>query len=76
MAIGKRRPRGLKGAVLVMVVTILFILIVMLLATLAVVSSSTQRTYTKFEETQAYYSARSVLEVYIKEVLSDKAKNG
>lgn len=70
MAESKRRPRSLKGAVLIMVITILFVLIVMLLATLAVVSSTTQRTYTKYEETQAYYTARSVLEVYIDEILS------
>ena len=72
MAESKRRPRSLKGAVLIMVITILFVLIVMLLATLAVVSSTTQRTYTKYEETQAYYTARSVLEVYIDEILTSK----
>ncbi len=71
MAESKRRPRKLKGAVLVMVVTLLFVLIVMLLATLTVVSNANRRTITKYEENQAYYTARSALEVYINEVLED-----
>lgn len=68
----KRRCSKLKGAVLIMVVTILFVLMVMLLATLAVVSTTQKRTVTKFEENQAYYTARSVLSVYLKEYLSSQ----
>ncbi|MGN1416599.1 MAG: hypothetical protein ACI4XF_07140 [Oscillospiraceae bacterium] len=71
MAESKRRPRKLKGAVLVMVVTLLFVLVVMLLATLTVVSNANRRTITKYEENQAYYTARSALEVYIDEMLED-----
>lgn len=74
MAESKRRPRKLKGAVLIMVVTMLFVLIVMLLATLTVVSNANRRTITKFEENQAYYTARSALEVYINEMLEDQQK--
>lgn len=61
----KRRPLRLKGVVLVMVVTLLFILVVMLMATLTVVGNANKRTVTKFEENQAYYTARSALGVYI-----------
>ncbi|MCR5168176.1 MAG: hypothetical protein K6C13_13325, partial [Oscillospiraceae bacterium] len=68
----KRRCSKLKGAVLIMVVTILFVLMVMLLATLAVVSTTQKRTVTKFEENQAYYTARSVLSVYLSEYLSSQ----
>ncbi|MDY2847606.1 MAG: hypothetical protein SOU50_05230 [Oscillospiraceae bacterium] len=74
MAESKRRPGKLKGAVLVMVVTLLFVLVVMLLATLTVVSNANRRTITKYEENQAYYTARSALEVYIDEMLEDEAK--
>lgn len=74
MAESKRRPAKLKGAVLVMVVTLLFVLVVMLLATLTVVSNANRRTITKYEENQAYYTARSALEVYIDEMLEDEAK--
>lgn len=72
MAESKRRPRKLKGAVLIMVVTMLFVLVVMLLATLTVVSNANRRTITKYEENQAYYTARSALEVYINEMLEDQ----
>jgi hypothetical protein len=71
MTASSRKNGKLKGAVLIMVVTILFILMIMILATLAVVTSTNRRTYTKYEENQAYYTARSVLEVYIKEMLED-----
>lgn len=75
MAESKRRPRKLKGAVLIMVVTLLFVLVVMLLATLTVVSNANRRTITKYEENQAYYTARSALEVYINEMLEDQDFN-
>lgn len=76
MTVSKRRPLKLKGAVLIMVITILFVFILMLLATLAVVSSTTRRTYTKYEENQAYYTARSVLEVYMAEYLENEEAYG
>lgn len=76
MAESKRRHGKLKGVVLVMVVTIMFVLMIMLLATLAVVSSTTKRTYNKYEENQAYYTSRSVLEVFIKNYLEDKTNLG
>lgn len=58
-----RKKKNLKGVVLIMVVTVMMVLIVMLLATLAAVSTAQSRYYSKYEENQAYYSARSALEV-------------
>lgn len=58
-----RKKKNLKGVVLIMVVTVMMVLIVMLLATLAAVSSAQNRYYSKYEENQAYYSARSAIEV-------------
>lgn len=58
-----RKTKSLKGVVLIMVVTVMMVLIVMLLATLAAVSTAQSRYYSKYEENQAYYSARSALEV-------------
>lgn len=74
MAESKRRIRKVSGAVLMMVVTIMFILVIMLLATLTVVSNTNKRTIAKFEENQAYYTARSVQEVYVDEVLENTKK--
>ena len=60
-----KAPKRLSGAVLIMVVTVMFVLIIMLMATLTVVSTAQNRTYTKFEEHQAYYTARSALDIYV-----------
>ncbi len=58
-----RKKKNLKGVVLIMVVTVMMVLIVMLLATLAAVSTAQNRYFSKYEENQGYYSARSALDV-------------
>lgn len=68
-----RRRRGLSGTVLIMILTVMTVLIIMLLATLTVVTTANQRVYTKFEENQAYYSARSALDVFTQNMLADAA---
>lgn len=68
-----KNGRRLSGAVLIMVVAVMFVLIVLLLATLTVVSTAQNRYYTKFEENQAYYTARSALDVFTKKILTDDA---
>lgn len=70
MAKSKQR-QSLRGAVLIMVLTVMFVLIIMLMATLTVVTTAGQRVYTKYEENQAYYSARSALDVFTQNMLSD-----
>lgn len=67
----RKQRRTLSGAVLVMVLTVMFVLIILLMATLTVVTTANQRIYTKFEENQAYYTARSALDVYVS-MLGDK----
>lgn len=59
------------GAVLVMILIVMMVLIIMLMATLTVVTTAGQRIYTKFEENQAYYSARSALDVFTQNMLND-----
>lgn len=66
------KKKSLRGVVLIMVVTVMFVLIIMLLATLSVVSTAQNRYYTKYEENQAYYTARSALDVFTNNLLSDK----
>lgn len=66
-----KNGKRLSGAVLIMVVTVMFVLIIMLLATLTVVSTAQNRYYTKYEENQAYYTARSALDVFAGNLLSD-----
>lgn len=67
-----KRLKGLSGTVLIMVLTVMLVLIIMLMATLTVVSTASQRIYTKYEENQAYYSARSALDVFTQNMLYDK----
>lgn len=67
----RKHRRGLKGAVLVMILTVMFVLIILLMATLTVVTSANQRIYTKFEENQAYYTARSALDIFTQDMLED-----
>ncbi|MDE6593655.1 MAG: hypothetical protein K2K57_11415 [Oscillospiraceae bacterium] len=67
----KRTPRTLKGAVLIMVMTVMFVLIFLLAGTIAVVYSAHNRAMVKYEESQAYYTARSVLDTYLETFLKD-----
>lgn len=66
-----KRRRSLSGAVLIMVLTVMFVLIILLTATLTTVTTANQRIYTKFEENQAYYTARSALDVFTQNMLND-----
>lgn len=65
------RRHSLSGAVLIMILTVMAVLIIILMTTLTVVTTANQRIYTKFEENQAYYSARSALDVFTVNLLSD-----
>lgn len=68
-----KRLKSLGGTVLIMVLTVMLVLIIMLMATLTVVTTASQRIYTKYEENQAYYTARSALDVFSQNMLYDKA---
>ena len=70
--VGTNKKKSLSGVVLIMVVTVMFVLIIMLMATLSVVTTAQNKTYAKFEENQAYYSARSALDVYMSNMVSDE----
>ena len=70
MANSKKR-QSLRGAVLIMILTVMVVLIIMLMATLTVVTTAGQRVYTKYEENQAYYTARSALDVFTQNMLND-----
>lgn len=68
-----KRLKSFSGTVLIMVLTVMLVLIIMLMATLTVVTTASQRIYTKYEENQAYYSARSALDVFTQNLLYDKS---
>ena len=70
MTKSKQRQK-VSGAVLVMVLIVMVVLIIMLMATLTVVTTASQRIYTKYEENQAYYSARSALDIFTQNMLED-----
>lgn len=72
MTKGKQRQK-VGGAVLVMVLIVMVVLIIMLMATLTVVTTAGQRIYTKYEENQAYYSARSALDIFTQNMLEDNS---
>lgn len=65
------KKKSLHGVVLIMVVTVMMVLIVLLLATMAAVSTAQNRYYSKYEENQAYFSARSALDVCIDNAFID-----
>lgn len=67
----KRTPHTLRGAVLIMVMTVMFVLIFLLAGTIAVVYSAHNRAMVKYEESQAYYTARSMLDAYLETFLKD-----
>lgn len=71
MVKANRKPRTAKGAVLIMVLTVMFVLIFLLAGTIAVVYSSNRRAMVKYQESQAYYTARSVLDTYFEALLKD-----
>ncbi len=66
-----KRRNAFSGTVLIMILTVMVVLIIMLMATLTVVSTAGQRIYTKYEENQAYYTARSALDVFTQKMLYD-----
>lgn len=71
----RRRPYSVNGAVLIMVLTVMFVLIFLLAGAVAVVYTSNNRVMMQYEESQAYYTARSVLETYRNSLLSDNGHN-
>ena len=71
MVKARKKPASAKGAVLLMVLTVMFVLIFMLAGTMAVVYSAHNRALAKYEESQGYYSARSVLDIYCDDLLND-----
>lgn len=68
----RKRRQSLGGAVLIMVLTVMFILMILLMAAMTTVSTANQRIFTKFEENQAYYTARSALDVFVQNMIADK----
>lgn len=71
MTKANRKPRTAKGAVLIMVLTVMFVMIFLLAGTIAVVYSANTRAMAKYQESQAYYTARSVLDTYFDALLKD-----
>ncbi len=69
------KTKKLSGIVLILILTIMFVLMVMLFASLTVVSTAKNRTYLKFEQNQAYYTARSALDLYTDSLLTDSHYN-
>ncbi len=65
------KTKKLSGIILILILTIMFVLMVMLFASLTVVSTAKNRTYVKYEQNQAYYTARSALDLYADSLLSD-----
>ncbi len=71
MTKAKSRHGKLKGAVLLMVLAVMTVLIIMLAGAMAIVSTAGNRAITKYEESQAYYTARSGIEVITQTLMGD-----
>lgn len=71
MTKAKSRHGKLKGAVLLMVLAVMTVLIIMLAGAMAIASTAGNRAITKYEESQAYYTARSGIEVITQTLMGD-----
>ncbi|MDE6777407.1 MAG: hypothetical protein K2J25_05640 [Oscillospiraceae bacterium] len=67
----KAIPKKLKGTVLFTVVSVMMVLIVFLVATLALASTASKRAYTNYQQEQAEYTARAVIEAVTREIEAD-----
>lgn len=72
MTKAKSRHGKLKGAVLLMVLAVMTVLIILLAGTIAVVYSAHNRSMLKYEESQAYYTSRSVLDTFTESMLDNE----
>ncbi|MCI7766817.1 MAG: hypothetical protein MSJ26_02395 [Oscillospiraceae bacterium] len=66
-----KKAAKFKGAALLLVLSVMVVLIIMIAGTLSIVASTYNRTTIKYEESQAYYSARSGLEAMWKTLMQD-----
>jgi hypothetical protein len=71
MTKAKSRHGKLKGAVLMMVLAVMTVLIIMLAGAMAIASTATNRANTNYEESQAYYTARSGVDVLTQTIMGD-----
>ena len=71
MTKAKSRHGKLKGAVLLMVLAVMTVLIIMLAGAMAIASTAGNRAITKYEESQAYYTERSGIEVITQTLMGD-----
>lgn len=67
----KEIPKKLKGTVLFTVVSVMMVLIVFLVATLALASTASKRAYTNYQQEQAEYTAKAVMEAVVKQLQED-----
>lgn len=69
----RRRGKAgtVKGAVLIMILAVMVVLIIMLAGAMAIASTAGNRAINKYEESQAYYSARSGLDLVTNILMTD-----
>ncbi len=67
----KAIPKKLKGTVLFTVVSVMMVLIVFLVATLALASTASKRAYTNYQQEQAEYTAKAVMEAVTRQIEAD-----
>ncbi len=65
----------LKGTVLFTVVSVMMVLIVFVMATLTIASAASKRSYNTYFKNQSLYSARSVVDTTVQELLDGDATN-
>ena len=71
MTKAKSRHGKLKGAVLLMVLAVMTVLIIMLAGAMAIASTATNRANSNYQESQAYYTARSGVDVLTQTIMGD-----
>ncbi|HHX58033.1 MAG TPA: hypothetical protein GX710_08465, partial [Clostridiales bacterium] len=65
----------LKGTVLFTVVSVMMVLIVFVMATLTIASAASKRSYNTYFKNQSLYSARSVVDTTVQELVKGGAGN-
>ena len=71
MTKAKNRRSKVKGAVLLMILAVMVVLVIMLAGAMTIVSTASSRATNHYEESQAYYTARSGVDLVTQTLMSD-----
>ncbi|MGN0666743.1 MAG: hypothetical protein ACI4KF_09485 [Huintestinicola sp.] len=71
MAKLSRKPKAVKGAVLIMVLTVLAVMLIMLAGAISIAANASKSALVKHSQTQSYYFAKSSVDMILDTLLTD-----